>query len=131
MSADKPEAGRTLGCGARLWRGGICGDGDPIVRLCSPCFQAQHAPLSPAPRPVEPLHGVDADLRGLQEASDAAYERDHPPRTVERCSCEEATRYKAALEAVLARCSGFESVPADQIVDIARRALALGGETET
>lgn len=50
------------------------------------------------------------------------------PRPVERCSCEEATRYKAALDAVLVRCSGFETVPADEIVRIARRALALGGE---
>jgi len=69
------------------------------------------------------------------------------PRPVERCSCDESLRYKAALEHLLAavrdgraaRLPHDASLPLsrlncselDYLDGIARRALALGGETET
>jgi len=57
------------------------------------------------------------------------------PRPVERCSCPEALRYKAALEEIRniveGRAEMFGSNARHaEIERIARRALALGGETE-
>ena len=70
------------------------------------------------------------------------------PSPVERCSCEEATRYKAALTQLLfdvdagrgCQCVAYDNAercganlcrtaaPLDYLERIARRALALGGE---
>jgi len=56
--------------------------------------------------------------RGTAEREESP---DDEPGPVERCSCEEATRYKAALE----RIRDYSDSP--KAYDIARRALALGG----
>ncbi len=129
MTADKPEAGRTYD----PWCGGDCGDqyhdrcwGDVMECWCSPGCEAAGRPLSPAPRPVEP----HADAH---PGHDPFFCHDgcpsfRQPRPVERCSCAEASRYKAALDDIIAECDSKRTQKPLAIKAIARRALALGEE---
>lgn len=121
QAADKPEAGRTC----EPW----CGrKGSIVTGYCSDeCYVASR-PLNPAPRPVEPR--VEVVSEGPPTRSLAEILRDPPklhlsPSPVERCSCPESTRYKAALEEIRDAPLGGRYGTAR---DIARRALALGGE---
>ncbi len=122
---NKPEALRTCEpeCGGRDIRLGQGIGARGIVSggrwySSEACYRAGR-PLNPAPRPVESheslalgyaLHGMDFGVE--------------MPRPVERCSCDEATRYRAALEVIAVP---FATDIAD-VRDIARRALALGEE---
>jgi len=129
MTADKPEAGRTC----------ICTDEAPP--RTSSCSQ-------------EAVAGKSYCERCLR--SDCEHHWNPSPRPVERCSREEATALRKALEEAIAT---LEAAPLDEelvcpmrddepcgflpqylpcwnhrrgaTIDIARRALALGGETET
>jgi hypothetical protein len=121
VTADKPKAGRTC----PEWCGGPSvyhpHDG-PLY--CSRGCKISGKPLNPAPRPVEsavrfPPVGSTHWSVGIEPPK---------PRPVERCSCPEATRYKAALEAIK---RALDSVRTNlevrvEIRGIARSALALG-----
>jgi len=161
MTDDKPEAGRTCAvwwCGGEDDPGESVGirfrwrkDGHRRRWFCSQDCRNRHngepygpqippafPHLNPAPRPVEQSSAGDSliirgdgsgtyEFSGGRKVEYPAYQ----PRPVERCSCEEATRYKAALEAIDSRIGGFIGHPGTterDIYDIARRALALGGE---
>jgi hypothetical protein len=152
-SNDKPEAGRTCKpwCGTASYpvasyvvvvnQFGYCRDGCAVVGR----------PLNPAPRHVEhdrpKCDGcgkeIDPEICGCGDPINCHWSGDgHPPiplgcdcyrakpRPVERCSCPEATRYKAALEAIAAYVNNkrLVGIRVDEIDGIARRALALGGE---
>ena len=146
---DKAEAGRTCA----NWKD--CGKHSVSAReklWCS--FECRDAALNPAPRPVEQVHssncpeGYAGQVHDGKECCEPV-EPVEPPRAsrpVERCSCPEATRYKAALEQLSADVRevltwdghlprplllGISHGHAKHIERIARRALALGGETET
>jgi len=126
MSADKPEAGRTCTPG--------CGDVEYEVGWCSDaCRRAGHS-LNPAPRPVEhPSVNYtypEATCICRNDGSKCHHEVCQP-RPVERCSCEESVALRKALKDIDKRIGGFVGHPGTtvrDIYDIARRALALGGE---
>jgi len=135
MTADKPEAGRTC----KPWCG--TGTGPDFRSWCEETWCTREcakacAPLNPAPRPVEPAFDTfgESMCGGMGHGMTTSQ-----PRPVERCSCEEATRYKAALEEICGRAASGsvnagELKSAHELIDIAaiaRRALALGGEAET
>jgi hypothetical protein len=145
MTADQPGAGRTCEptCGSLEW----CEHLATGVYYCTPGCAEAGRPLNPDTRPVEQdregnprIYPCDVcgTMRSKPEGGtiftlcDECWDKEHrKPRPVERCSCPEALRYEAALESIERRCRQTNSPLCQDVIDIARRALALGGETET
>jgi len=124
MSADKPEAGRSC---CDLHRMTVKDDNRCLWILPN----GDATDVNPAPRPVE---DPGEQLRPVAEKF-AQRNRDIEdgkwPRPVERCPCEESVALRKALKDIDKRIGGFVGHPGTtmrDIYDIARRALALGGE---
>jgi hypothetical protein len=101
---DKPEAGRTC----------ICDD---------------EVPPRPSTCIMPAVSGKSYCERCLRR--DCEHHWNPAPRPVERCSCEESVALRKALVEIDKRIGGFIGHPGTtvrDIHDIARRALALGGE---
>jgi len=133
----KPEAGRACTPG--------CGDVEYEVGWCSDACRRAGRSLNPAPRPVETfaplpddefrramMDGEEAGRRSMrrQALDEGRAPPIESPRPVERCSCPESVALRKALEDIVKKCSGVEFGRMAQIERIARRALALGGETK-
>jgi len=122
MTADKPEAGRTCA----VWCGTERDDPGCFNYCTNECGRAGR-PMNPAPRPVESHESLALGyaLQGMDFGVES-------PRPAERCSCSEATRYKAALEEIAAYVSNkrLAGIRLEEIDGLARRALALGEEND-
>ena len=142
MTADKPEAGRTC----KPWCDTFA-SAYPVKSYCSDECKAACRPLNPARRPVETFAPLPDDefrraIRDGEEAGRRAMRRQaldegrpppiESPLPIERCSCEESQRYAEALWGILGCVEGSpRNRVAVRVRELARRALALGGETET